>query len=160
LFILKSNWALFVLSNLSNTGFREYVCMNRYFLHHIVQLIQNDLVFFNRSHVLQTSMKDQLKYALFRMRHDDSESEFLTFITFWEVSKEHIFNCIKRVVEILCRLKYQFVKWSIAKARIKESLINDIKERRFLEMMSKMNETNIVLVFKSKDKYDEKLFFN
>jgi hypothetical protein len=71
-----------VLSNLSNTRFRGYVRMNRYSLHHIVQLIQNDLVFFNRSHVSQTSVKDQLKYALFRMRHDDSESEFLTSVTF------------------------------------------------------------------------------
>jgi hypothetical protein len=109
-FIFKFNWALFVLSNLSNTRFREYVRMNKYFLHHIVQLIQNNLAFFNRSHVSQTSMKDQLKYVLFRIRHDDSESEFLTFVTFWEVSKEHIFNCIRCVVEILYRLKDQFVK--------------------------------------------------
>ncbi len=99
-------------------------------------------------------------FALYRLEHDDNASEFLTFAIMWKIFEEHLFDCIKRVVEVLCRLKNKFVKRSNSRARIKESLRNNERQKNFIEAVNKIDETNIVLNIKSKDKYEKKFFFN
>jgi predicted DNA-binding protein YlxM (UPF0122 family) len=158
--IFKSNWATIVFSSLSDTRLRDYIRMNQSFLNYLVDLISHDSIFHNKFSSTQNFIENQLKYALFRLKHDDSASEFLSTAIFWEISKRHVFDCIKRVVETLCRLKNKFVKWSDAKTRTRESLINDTREKRFIDVVEKIDDTNIVLHTKSDDKYDEKLFFN
>jgi predicted DNA-binding protein YlxM (UPF0122 family) len=158
--VLKSNWASSILFKLSETRFRDYVRMSRHSLNSVVYLIKNDAVFQNQFTILQTSVINQLKYVLYRLDHDDSVSESLVTAIFWDVSKEHVFDCIKRVIEILCRLKNKFVQWSDARARTKENLINNKREKDFIDVVEKMNEIDIVLIIKSRDVYEEELFFN
>jgi hypothetical protein len=109
LFVLKFNWASIVLLVLSENWFRDLVRMNHFFFSHVVDLIQKDVIFFNKSHTFHTFVKNQLKYALYRMRHDDNESDFLLTVILWEVFEEHVFDCTKRVIKTLCRLKNVFV---------------------------------------------------
>jgi predicted DNA-binding protein YlxM (UPF0122 family) len=150
--VLKSNWVSSMLSNLSNTRFREYVRMNRESLNHILRLICENQVFRNKFTCLQISIENQLKYVFYRMRHDDSASDFLSIAIMWDVSEEHIFDCIKRVIETLCRLRDQFVKWSDARQKTRESLLNQKRQHDFIEVMKKIDETNIVLNTKSEDR--------
>jgi hypothetical protein len=158
--ISKSIWIASVLFNLSETRFRSYVKMNRYSFKHVVNLIRQNVAFQNKSTCSQVSVKNQLQYALYRLKHDDSFSEFVFIATFWKVSKNLIFNFTKRVVETLCRLKDTYIKWSNARTRTRESLINDDRESEFIEMIEKVDETNIVLSIKSNESYEDKLFFN
>jgi hypothetical protein len=159
-FVFKSNWASSVLSQLFIDRFREYVRMNRESLSHIVKLIRHYSVFQNKFTNLQTFVENQILFAFYCLEHDDNASEFLTFAIMWKIFEEHLFDCIKRVVEALCRLKNKFVKWSNSKARIKESLQNNERQKNFIEAVNKIDEMNIVLNIKSKDKYERKLFFN
>jgi hypothetical protein len=78
----------------------------------------------------------------------------------WRISEEHLFNCIKRVIEALCRLKDQFVKWSNSRARTRKSLQNNERQKNFIDAVNKINETNVVLNIKSRKKYEKELFFN
>ena len=59
------------------------------------------------------------------MTHDGSASGFLPTATMWGISEGHVFNCTKRVIEALCRLKNDFVQWPSERARIRESLTRD-----------------------------------
>jgi hypothetical protein len=158
--VLKFNWASSILSNLFETRFRDYVRMSRHFLDLVVDLIKDDVVFHNQFTIIQTLVINQLKYLLYRLDHDDNVSEFLITAIFWDVSKEHIFDCIKRVIETLCRLKNRFVRWSDVKVRTRESLINNKRENEFIDVVRKMNEIDIVLIIKSEDAYEDELFFN
>jgi predicted DNA-binding protein YlxM (UPF0122 family) len=101
---------------------------------------------------MQTFVESQIKYALYRLDHDESVSGFLLIAIMWGVSEEHIFDCIKRVVEALCRLRERFITWSDERTRIRESLQNQKRQRGFIEVVSKVNETNIVLNIKLDDK--------
>jgi RNase P protein component len=159
-FILKFNWDIRVLSTLSDHRYRDYLRMNRAFVQHITDLIRFDTIFQNNFNLSQTSVENQLQCVLYKLENDDSESEFLFTITFWRISKKYVLNCIKRVVKILCRLRNNFIKWSTARARIRESLANDTRESEFIEVVEKIDETNVMLNFKSEDRYDEELFFN
>ena len=159
-FIFKFNWISDVLSILSNDRFKCYVRMNRDFLRHVVDLIQNNFVFHNQFNVFQTSVENQLLYALYKLEHDDSASEFHSSTALLKVSKEHVFDCIKWIVEILCRLEFKYIKWFDAQARTRESLMNNDRQKNFIETMNKIDETNIVLSTKSRKKFDDKLFFN
>ena len=126
-FILKSNWTSDVFSILSDNRFRDYVRMNRDFLKHVAHLIQSDFVFHNQFNVFQTSVENQLLYAFYKLEHDDSASEFHSSSALLKVSEEHVFDCIKRVVEVLCRLEFTYIKWSDAQTRTRESLTNNDK---------------------------------
>jgi hypothetical protein len=159
-FVFKFNWASSVLSQLFIDRFREYVRMNRESLSHIVKLIRRDSVFHNKSSNLQTFVENQVLFALYRLEHDDNVSEFLIFAIMWRIFERHLFDCIKRVVEALCRLKNKFVKWSNSKARTRESLQNNERQKDFIEVVGKVDETDIVLNIKSDDKYERELFFN
>jgi hypothetical protein len=159
-FVLKSNWASFVLFQLFIDRFREYMQRNKESLSHIVKLIRHDSVLQNKFTNLQIFVENQILFALYRLEHDDNINEFLTFAIMWKIFEEHLFDCIKRVVEALCRLKNKFVKWSNSKARIKESLQNDERQKNFIKAVNKINEMNIILNIKSKDKYEKELFFN
>jgi hypothetical protein len=101
-----------------------------------------------------------LKYALYRLDHNNNESEFLSIVIIWDVFERHVFDCIKRVIEALCRLKKRFVRWSNERARIRKILVNNIRQDEFIKVMRKMNEIDIVLFIKSNEKYDDELFFN
>ncbi len=97
-------------------------------------------------------------YALFKLDHKDSDNEFLVSTIFWDVSEEYVFNCTRRVVETLSHLKEKFIKWLSTKAKKRESLSNNSRQQEFIEVVSKINETDIVLINKSDDKYEEELF--
>jgi predicted DNA-binding protein YlxM (UPF0122 family) len=125
--------------------------MNRFSFDHVADLIVQDSVFISNFNVSQISMKIQLRYAFYKMRHDDIVSEYISIADFWNVFEEHLFDCIKRVMKTLFRLKNAFVKWSSEKARIRESLINNIRQDEFIKVIEKMNETNVVLIIKSDD---------
>ncbi len=56
--------------------------MNQSFLKHLVELISHDFVFHNKFTTFQIFIENQLKYALFRLEHDDSASEFLSTAIF------------------------------------------------------------------------------
>ncbi len=152
LFVFKFNWVSSVLPKLFNTRFREYVRMNSDSVKHIVQLISKNSMFQNKFNCMQIFVESQIKYALYRLDHDENVSEFLFIAIMWEISEKHIFDCTKRVVEALCRLKEKFIIWLDERTRIKESLQNQKKQRDFIEVVSKMNETNIVLNIKFDDK--------
>ncbi len=152
LFVLKSNWASFVLSKLSDTRFRKYVRMNRDSVKHVVQLISKNSMFQNKFICMQTSVENQIKYALYRLDHDENVSEFLLIAIMWEVLEEHIFDCIKRVVQAFSRLRERFIAWFDERMRIRESLQNQKRQKKFIEIVDKMNETNIVLNIKFDDK--------
>jgi predicted DNA-binding protein YlxM (UPF0122 family) len=152
LFVFKFNWVSSVLSKLFNTRFREYVRMNSDSMKHVVRLISKNSIFQNKFSCMQIFVESQIKYALYRLDHDESVNEFLFIAIMWKVSKEHIFDCIKRVVETLCRLRERFIIWLDERTRIRESLQNQKRQRKFIKIVSKMNETNIVLNIKFDDK--------
>jgi hypothetical protein len=54
--------------------------MNRFSFDQVVDWIRKDSVFFNNSHVSQALVENQLKYALYRMSHDENESGFLSTV--------------------------------------------------------------------------------
>ena len=159
LFVPKSNWASAVLPNLSDDRFRSLLRMNRFSFDHVLGLIRNDPVFFNKSRVPQASVEHQLKYALFRMGHDGSASGFLPTATMWGISEGHVFNCTKRAIEALCRLKNDFVQWPSARARIRGSLTNNQRQDGFIGVVGKVDGTD-VLHTKPGGKYEGELFFN
>ena len=159
-FVSKSNWASSVLSNFFDSRFRIYVRMNRFFFKHFADFIRGNIVFQNKFFCAQIPVKNQLKYAFYRLKHDDSSSEFVPSATFWKVSEGLIFKIIKRVVKALCRLKKKYVKWPDIKDRTKKSLINDIKKRGFINVVDKIDGTDIILSTKPGDCYEGELFFN
>jgi hypothetical protein len=124
------------------------------------------ILFFTTSlRIFKLLLKIIFFFALYRFEHDDNVNEFLIFAIMWEIFERHLFerhlfDCIKRVVETLCRLKNKFVKWSNSKARTRESFQNNERQKNFIEVVNKINETNIVLNIKSDDKYEKKHFFN
>jgi predicted DNA-binding protein YlxM (UPF0122 family) len=148
--VLKSNWASIVLFYLSKNRFRSFVRMNHFFFDHVVDLIDQDLVLINNSNVSQTFVKNQLKYALYRLRHDDTVNDFLSIADFWEVSKDHVFDCTKRVIKTLCRLK-SIVQWSNKRARVNERWINNERQDEFIEVVEKIDDIDIVLIIKLDD---------
>jgi hypothetical protein len=133
--------------------------MNRESLNHVVELIRHDLVFQNKCINNQIFVKSQVHFALYRLEHEDNVSEFLYFVIMWEIFEKHLFDFIRRVVETLWRFKDVFVKWSNARTKIKESRKNHERQKRFIEVVSKMNETDVVLNIKSKNDFKEELFF-
>ena len=160
LFVFKFNWSSSILSTLSKNRFRSFVRVHRFSLNQIADLIRDDFVFINNVKIAQTLVENQLKYTLYRLEHDDNVSGFLFTSILWRVSEKHVFDCIKRVIEALCRLKNRFVKWPNERNRTRESLINNKRQYEFIEVVDKVNGTDIALSIKSKDKYDDELFFN
>ncbi len=152
LFVFKFNWISFVLSKLFDTRLRQYVQMNKDSVKHVVRLINKNSMFQNKFICIQTSVESQIKYAFYRLDHDENVSKFLLIATMWEVSKEHIFDCIKRIVQALFRLRKRFISWLDERMRIRKSLQNQKKQKRFIEVVNKMNKTNIVLNIKFDDK--------
>ena len=158
--ILKSNWAVRVLPTLSDDRYRGYLRMSRISVQRIVDLIRSDSVFQNNSNIQQAPVESQLQCALYKLGHDGSGSGFLSTATFWGVSEGHVFDCTKRVVEALCRLRNSFIKWPTARARTRESLANDTRESGFIGVVGKVDGTDIVLSTKPGGRYDGELFFN
>jgi hypothetical protein len=134
--------------------------MNRFSFKHVVDLIRDDCAFKNNSICSQAFVKNQFQYALYWLDHDDNFSEFVFTTIFWKVFEDLIFKFTKRVVETLCKLKNTYVKWSNARNRTRESLINDFRESEFIKVVEKVDETNIVLNIKLDENYEDELFFN
>jgi hypothetical protein len=108
--VSKFNWVESVLSSFLETRFQDYCRVNRSSLTHIADLIRNDFGFYSKFNFSQTSIEKQLMYALYKLKHENNSSEFLVSATFWDVSKEHVFNYTWRVIETLSHLKKKFIK--------------------------------------------------
>ena len=98
--------------------------------------------------------------SFIKFEHNNNANEFHSFFYLWGVSKNHIFDCINRVVEILCRLQNQCIKWSNINVKRNENLTNDKQQTNFIEIINKMDDIDIVLIIKFDEEFDGKLFFN
>jgi hypothetical protein len=134
--------------------------VNQFSLIDVVNLICKNEIFHNRFTANQTSVEKQLQYALFRLDHDNSEANFLQQRSFEKCQKKAYLIASNEFVKSLCRLKNNFVKWLNTKAKTKESLINDIRQKEFIEIIYQVDEINIVLSIKFDDQYDDELFCN
>lgn len=99
--IHKSNWATSILSNLSDSQFRTAVRMDCHSFCHVLQMIQDDLVFHNNSNNLQDPIASQLHYALYNLGHDGSAVGYIEAAFKWGISEGHIYNTTSCVVEAL-----------------------------------------------------------
>ncbi len=158
-FVFKSNMREKILLIFMNDRFRTFARMNRSSFRYIIKLIKDDEMFQNKSSFVQTAVSAQLMFALYRLKHSENFSAFRHAIVLWEVSEDHVFDYTRRVMKALYRLRDQYIFWSNDEARLQESMKNDEREN-FIEVVSKIDETDVVLAYKSEDDYQDEIFFN
>ena len=132
--------------------------MDRHSFQHICRLIQDDLVFINRSNCNQAPVEQQLQCALYKLGHDGNASSFMQSASYWGVSEGHMHKTTSRVVEALCNLKDKVIEWPTKDEKRRESMENDTREG-FLGCMGKVDGTDIVLKNKPGGVYNGEIFF-
>lgn len=72
----KSNWANHILPQYSEGRWRTVTRIDPHSFDHILELIRNSLIFYNRSTFSQAPIDQQLKLALYKLANDGSASGF------------------------------------------------------------------------------------
>lgn len=155
----KSNWSSYILPQYADFRWRSFSRMNPASFQQILLLVEGDPTFSNISTSAQAPVDAQLKLALWKLSHNGSASGFRASSAQWGVSEGHIFDCTKRVVAALFRLREQYIQWPSETARKRESIINDIREG-FSGAVGKVDGTYIVLQYKPGGVFDGEQFFN
>lgn len=155
----KSNWALSVLPELDDQRFWSYTQVGRPSFDRIVDLIQHNDIFGNMSTCAQAPIELQLHYALFKLGHEGNANSIMKTATTWGVSDGHIVNCTWRVVQALCRIRDDFIKWSSPHDRQRESLKNDEREG-FVGAVGKIDGTDVVSAYKPDGDYHGESFYS
>ena len=83
--------------------------MDRHSFNHVLQIIQDDPVFYNDSHNSQDSIASQLHYALYKLGNDGSAVGYIEAASKWGISEGHIYNTTSCVIEALCNLKDKMI---------------------------------------------------
>ena len=120
----KSNWANCILPQYSEDRWRTVTRMDPQSFEHILDLIRNSPIFYNRSTSSQAPIDQQLKLALYKLANDGSASGFRHSSNQWGVSEGHINNCTRRVVYALFQLRNSYIRWPTENERRIESMRN------------------------------------
>lgn len=155
----KSNLGTYILPQLDDTRFRSYLRVTRCSFDKIVDLIRHDDVFKNMSNCAQAPVELQLHYALFKLGHAGNASGVKKSAATWGVSEGHIVNCTWRVVQAICNIRDNFVKWHDRRGRLTESFENDTREG-FIGAVGKIDGTDVVLEYKPCGDYQGESFLN
>ena len=126
-FNLKSNMKSNILFIFVEDRFRIFARMIKFSFRHIVNLIKNDEVFHNQFYISQTTIKTQLLFALYKLRHFDNANAFRHVSMLWNVFENHVLDCTKKVIKTLYKLKNDYVCWFDEKRRRQKNLKNDEK---------------------------------
>ena len=157
--VFKFNWIMKVLSRYFDFRFRKFVRMNRDIFKQMLHIIEDDLVFYNEFNVFQVSIWQQFLIALHKLNHDDIDVDYSNVVNTWEKFENFIYKCTQRMMLVLFKKKNQYIVWSDEKQRKRENMINDVRAN-FIDCVEKLNESDIVFIKKSDDKYDNEIFFN
>lgn len=157
--ISKFNWITEIFSKLSDTRFRKFLRMNRKFFDQMLEIIKQNVVFYNDNNVNQSLVSRQLIVVLHKFDHDEANEDYINNASLWDVFEDYVYDCTRRVIIAFCQRRDEYVKWFTTKKRKFESMKNDARTD-FIECINKANDIDIVLQRKSDEKYDDEIFFN
>ena len=157
--ISKFNWISTILFDLFDDRFRKFVRMNRNTFKKMFEIIENDSIFYNNSYAQQTFVNFQFSIVLHKLNHDNIECDYKNVANIWKVSKNHVYDCTKKIILTLNNKKNQYVKWFDVSKRRYKNIKNDYRAK-FIDYINKMNNIDVFFVIKSKNIYDKKIFFN
>ena len=100
-----------VSPKLSDDRFRKILRMDRLSFKYVTSLIKDDPVFYNNSNIQQTPVYAQLHYELYKLGSDGNAGSWTSCASKWGISEGHMYDCILRVIEALCKLKDQLITW-------------------------------------------------
>ena len=81
----------------------------------------------------------------------------MKFAITWSKSKNHVYNCIRRVILIFFNLKKRYIIWSNEKEKKHENIKNDNRVN-FIDCVKKIDNIDIILNQKSFDEYFDEMF--
>ena len=76
----------------------------------MLEIIGQNLVFYNDSNVNQSLVNRQLTVALHKLDHDEANENYISSANLWNVSENHVYDCTRRVIFALCRRRDEYVK--------------------------------------------------
>ena len=155
--VARSNPRDVVLPSLDDDEFRSFARMDRPSFKHLAGLIRDDPIFQNNSNSMQAPVEAQLLYALYRFGHEGDANSYTKASKLCGVSEGHIYDCTKRVVTALCRIRDRFVKWPDAQERSEESFTNAAREG-FTGAVGKVDGTDVVLASKPRGQFDREIY--
>ena len=159
MFINKSNWISTILFIYSKTRFRIWIRMNKCTFEKMTEILNNDFIFHNESTCEQISLNEQLHLILFKFDNANEKINFVKFAITWNVSKNHVYNCTRRVVLTFFNLKKRYITWSNEKKKKHENMKNDNRVD-FIDCVEKIDDIDIILNQKSSDEYFDEMFWN
>ena len=113
--VFKFNWALNIFSFYSEKRFRKFVRMNRQIFQSMFRIFEHDFIFFVENDIFnkndQTFVAHQFFITLYKLNHNDIETNVKNSTIMWEIFENHIHNCTRKIVMILCKKRDQYVKW-------------------------------------------------
>ena len=133
--------------------------MNRKIFVDLIRIFNNDFIFHNDFICFQAFVNEQLHLIFYKFDNFESISDFVKTTNNWNISKNHVYNCTRRMILIFCNLKKQYIKWSNSKQKIRENMKNK-KRVDFIEYVNKINDIDIFLINKSIDAFVDETFFN
>ena len=119
MFINKFNWISIILFIYSKTRFRIWIKINKYTFEKMIEIFNNDFIFHNESTCEQISLNEQLHLILFKFDNANEKVNFVKFAITWSVLKNHVYNCIRRIILILFNLKKRYIICSNEKKNMK-----------------------------------------
>ena len=108
-FVFKSNMKSNIFFIFVEDRFRIFARMIKFNFRHIINLIKNDNVFQNQIYISQIIVETQLLFALYKLRHFDNVNAFRHVSMLWNVFENHVFNCTKKIIKTLYKLRNEYV---------------------------------------------------
>ena len=155
----KSSWMVGILPHYSSQRFRSITRMSKSSFCLLASILERDPVFTNHSTSQQAPVQIQLLLALYKLGQDGSASGYRPSSAFWGVSEGHIFDCTRRVIKAIVKLKDTYIQWPNSDGRSHESLFN-LQKRGFLGAVGKIDGTDVVLKYKPGGKFNGEQWFN